>query len=846
MKTRENHQLGAKQMAYSANSPDLAPLEKHAPRSPCVTVASALAIGIVLDRYLRLDPSMLHGALLALLCCWLLSIACRVSLRVITTCIVTGLLVLGALWHHQQWFDRASNDIENLLTHERRLLKVRGRTVGFTTRIVREDCFEAGRLAPPLTRFNVEVSDVMTVTGWVPHSGVIRVDVEGPFELAPGDSVEVFGWAQKFRGPANPGEPDYRIGQQAQRVRGTLRPANTKLIKVDVERRSWLSAGRHWLRKKCDEALREQLDGDSLAAALAFLLGDRSLLSSEVRNAFIETGTMHVLAISGVHVTVLAMFVAGICRVLGGRGRFVVLVVLLVSAAYLAIADVRPPMTRAFVLIVVWAAEQWLVKRAISFNSLALAAIVILYLNPTDLFDVGAQLSFLAVATMIWWARLERRWLPGLFPSFRSELPMHWLERFARRNWARLWRLGVRSLLLSIVIWLVTVPLVAATFHVVSPIGPMVNVPLAVVASPALWVGFLFVIAAPISTSLAGGLGVTLDWLLTAMLGIVRWAASVPYGHVYVPAPPEWWLHGIYAAIGALMLLWLYRLSGRVCLAGVVAWSLFGASLALRPEPHEGLRCTFLSVGHGCAVVIETPEGRVLAYDIGCKTAADFAKRVVSQALWQRRHRGVDALVLSHADADHFNGVRGLLKSTPVARVYASPAFLATQQRGAFDALSAVRERGLPLQPLTSGDAIVLEPGIEFRVLHPHESANYESDNAGSVVLELKYAGRTILLTGDLEGSGLQSLLQQPARQVDVLMAPHHGSLNDNPVELMRWASPRWVVASAGRTVSLARLQERYGTDSRVMATSIDGAIEFEISPSGNIRVQTYGTEDDE
>ncbi len=831
-------------MPYSLSESEFGPLETHAPRTPCVTIALALSVGIVTDRYLCLDAATMKWSLPLLVGCWLLA-RCQKHVRVSTACILLLLFDVGAHWHHQHWFERSPNDIEHLLSHERLLLKVRGRVVGFPTTIIREDCFEAGRSAPPLTRFTVDVSEVKTVTGWVARSGSIRVDVEGTMRLAPSDFVEAFGWAQKFRGPANPGEPDYRRGQQAQRVRGTLRPANTELIKVDVTQRSQLSAARYWLRQKCEVALRENLQGDSLATALAFLLGDRSLLSSSVRNAFIETGTMHVLAISGVHVTVLAMFVASICRLFGGRTRFVVFVVLLVSAAYLAIADVRPPMTRAFVLIVVWAAEQWLIKRAITFNSLAFAATVILLLNPTDLFDVGAQLSFLAVATMIWWARLERRWLPSLFPNFRSELPMHWGERLARRSWARLWRLAVRSLVLSIVIWLVTVPLVAATFHVVSPIGPVVNVPLALVASPALWVGFLFVMASLVSSTLASVLGFVLDLLLKAMVAIVQWAASVPYGHAYVPAPPEWWLHGIYAAVGTLMLLWLYRRSGRVCFAGVVAWSIFGASLALRPDQPNGLRCTFLSVGHGCAVLIETPQGRVLAYDVGCISAADFAKRVVSQALWERHRRSIDTLILSHADADHFNGTRGLLSAVPVSRVLVGPAFLATKQLGAIDALAAVRERGVDARPVVSGDVIALDPSVELRVLHPAESKDYESDNAGSVVLEVKYAGRSILLTGDLQGSGLQSLLHQPARPIDILMAPHHGSLNDNPVELLRWANPKWVVASAGRTISLTRLRDRYGEESRVLATSYEGAIEFEISPSGRVSVQTYGVADE-
>lgn len=821
------------------HSEDSSGVQKHLPRTPCATLALAIATGIVVDRFLDLDPLVLSWSLLVLFVGWFVAHA-RHADRLGTACLLVLLMALGALHHHRHWFDRADDDVERLLSNERRLLRVRGQVSGFPTKIVREDSYEGGRPLPPITRFNLDLTEVKTLDGWASQSGALRVDVEANFEVAPGDSVEVFGWAQKFRGPANPGEPDYRLGQQAQRVRGTLRPANTQLITIDRERRSWLGRTRQWLRQKCESALREQLQGDSLATALAFLLGDRSLLSSDIRNAFIETGTMHVLAISGVHVTVLAMFVATISRIVGCGGRVMVLVVLFVSAAYLAIADVRPPMTRAFVLIVVWAAEQWLIRRTITFNGLAFAAMVVMVLNPADLFDVGAQLSFLAVATMIWWARMESRWLPMLIVPVGPELPRSIFVLL----WRRAWRLAARSCVLSFVIWLVTVPIVAATFHVVSPIGPLINVPLAVVASPALWVGFLFVMAALIHPVLASSVGAVLNFLLWLMVVIVRWAASVPYGHAYVPSPPSWWLFGIYGVIATLMVLWLFRRRSPWVVAGAIAWSLFGASLALRPEPQSGLRCTFLSVGHGCSVLIESPNGSVVVYDVGCISAPDFAKRVLSQAIWERRRRAIDLLLLSHADSDHFNGVRGLLGTVPVRRVVLSPAFLKTSQRGAVETLESIRQYGVPIDAVVNEDMIADDPAVELRVLHPESSTSYDSDNAGSLVIEVRYAGRSLLLTGDLEDSGLRALLKQAPRPIDILMAPHHGSLNDNPPELMRWARPKWVVASAGRNVSVTKLRDRYGEDARVLATSHEGAIEFEISSTGRVSVRTFGRDE--
>lgn len=807
--------------------------ESQSLRAPCVTLALALCVGIVLDRYAYFVPAALWNTAIVGATAWAIAFG-RKNYRLSSAALLVTVGALGALHHHRHWFERSDNDVSRLLHPGKQLLRIRGRVIGFPTSILRESRGRPFEQAP-LTQFVVELEAVKTTTGWTPQTGRLRVDVASKLELAPNDQVEVFGWAYRFRAPANPGEPDYRLGQQAMEVRGFMRPANQRLVKVKYNERTWYNQFRLSLREKCRTSLQAHLKGDSLATALAFLIGDRSLLSTEVRNAFIETGTMHVLAISGVHVTVLGMFVATLCRSMRFGCRLVVVVVLAIAAMYLAIADVRPPMTRAFVLIVVWAVEQWMCRRSMTFNGLSIAALVILLLNPPDLFDVGAQLSFLAVGTMIWWARIEQR-IPILVMPSRDDLPMSIARRFGRS----LWKMALRSFVLSIVIWLVTTPLVATVFHVISPIGPVVNAPLAIVASPALWVGCMFLMASVLHPELATWFGWTLDLLMKAMLWLVRLGANIDYGHWYVPSPPDWWLFVVYGAIAVLMLVWLVRRRSRWLLAATVCWCLFGASLASRPTPAAELRCTFLSVGHGCAVLLESPQGHVLVYDIGCIGSGEIAQRAVTHALWHRRHRHIDWLFVSHADADHFNGVAGVLQTIPVKRFLSSPAFLRSHQWDARECLRTARRLGLNVETVTAGDQFAFDEGVELRVLHPESEQSYRSDNSSSVVLEVTYAGRRLLLTGDLEDDGLHQLLSQPARSIDVLMAPHHGSLNDNPPELGQWARPRYVVASAGRNVSLTKLRQQYGDDARVMATTNSGAISVVISATGSLRVEPH------
>ena len=166
------------------------------PRTPCATLALEISTGVVIDRFLYLDPLVMSWSLLVLFLSWLAAYLHRAD-RLGTACLLVLLMALGALHHHQHWFDRANDDVERLLSNDRRLLRVRGRVSGFPTKIVREDSYEGGRPLPPITRFNVELTEIKTLDGWASQSGALRVDVEANFEVAPGDFVEVFGWAQR-------------------------------------------------------------------------------------------------------------------------------------------------------------------------------------------------------------------------------------------------------------------------------------------------------------------------------------------------------------------------------------------------------------------------------------------------------------------------------------------------------------------------------------------------------------------------------------------------------------------------------------------------------------------------
>jgi competence protein ComEC len=591
------------------------------------------------------------------------------------------------------------------------------------------------------------------------------------------------------------------------------------------------------LRSQAEELLERNVRGRELAVASAILLGNRTHLDADLRDAFVQSGTMHVLAISGLHVGILAGFVWLAARGLGLPVAATTAVVLSVVVGYALITDVRPSIVRATVMIAVICVGQSANRSVSGLNALSVAALLILLWNPTDLFDVGAQLSFLAVLGMIAagvWKR-DRDVAPAMPPA---------LPRFgivgrvagAAGGWL------FKMIVTMAAIWLFTAPLVVARFHVISPIGLLVNILLIPFASVVLGFGFLLLFAGLLFPTTQPLTAALFDGSLKFLLFIVDWGATMRLGHFYAPGPQEWWLAAYYVLLAAAAIPLAGRRFRIWGWCGVCAWMIAGLSLGLSPPRQHGLRCTFLAMGHGVGVLIETPDGKTLLYDAGTIGNAERATRTVQSALWQRGRSRIDGVVVSHADLDHLNGVPGVMKTVPVGTMFVARPFLDFEQKPVAVVCDMARKRRVPIRIVRDGDRLRLDEEVTIRVLHaPWDSL--ETDNANSVVLEIEYAGRRILLTGDLEKAGLQRLLSLPKRPVDVLLSPHHGSPAANPAELADWAQPRHVVISGGRRAKVEDLRRTYAK-SQVFSTHHDGAVTVEISPAGELNATPFYRKD--
>ncbi|MBI1346116.1 MBL fold metallo-hydrolase [bacterium] len=269
-------------------------------------------------------------------------------------------------------------------------------------------------------------------------------------------------------------------------------------------------------------------------------------------------------------------------------------------------------------------------------------------------------------------------------------------------------------------------------------------------------------------------------------------------------------------------------------------WINVGLAWGLLPSFSTGLTCEIVAVGHGLAVVMHSADGRTLLYDAGSLAGPDIATEAVSQALWSAGQTQIDACIISHADADHCNGLPGLTERFECGTLLTHPTFARHTGTTVQHVLTSWSDSGGVHHEMARGDRILWSPDVQLSVIHPASEEAYSRDNANSLVILVEYAGRRVLLTGDLEREGLEDVLRLPREAVDLVISPHHGSRNANPPEFGAWTNPVAVIVSGSNPSILDGLQDRYPPETRLWSTATSGRIRCHITAEGELTVQPF------
>jgi competence protein ComEC len=780
--------------------------------APLLPVALGLAVGIGIDAAVA-PPFWLAVGVGVLTAPALVAIRRRHWLFG-AGCLFVGALAAGAARHHVAYRRVPANHIVRYTCGEPILTTVTGRLVTEPS-AARANYGAFDRWVPRAmrTRCLLAADTLAGKDGPLCVQGLLRATIREPaLTLRGGDRVALTGWLYRPHPPDNPGEPDWPVYNRRQSVLAGLSVNDAASVRhLDAGSPRFVTR----FRRHCRLLLLDNVttrDPASVSLLEALILGSRSTVDRTINEAFIATGLVHILSVSGAHLAMLAGAIWFVAALAGRSRRQTAGLVLVAVLAYAALAEPNPPIFRATVMTVLLCVSIWLRRPVRTANWLAASAIVILGVRPTDLFDAGFQLSYVALIGILylspairdgWRAAVQR--LRRVDPADAVLVPAiaQTPQRFRRLRKGAVyleWAFAV-----AIAAWLAGLPLALYHFGQSSTWGWLNSVLLAPFISVLMFVGFIKLILTalwPSVGSLLGPVVAAVTWLVDE---IVRALASVPGVTFMIPSPPGALVVVAILAMGLWAARRAFRIPGHLvalsmlgCLAGGVFWYTPG-----RPGDDE-LHIRVASVGDGLTTIIRLPDGRGLLYDCGASPPYEMYRSTLRPALGYEGIRCLDAVILSHPNLDHYSGLLDLARFVPIREVWATShlAAHASHAKASGYLVDQLTARGTPIRELHAGDRLLNTGGATLEILWPPPRAERPDldSNDSSLVIRVTYHGHSVLLTGDIEREPQQWLTEHADVHADVLLLPHHGSVKAWTAGFVHAVAPACVVRSSGES----------------------------------------------
>ena len=652
-------------------------------------------------------------------------------------------------------------------------------------------------------------------------SGLIRVSTNEPaLHIKMGDELVITGKVY-LRSKQDSVSGNYI---RKDRILAGMYIEHNELIKkrASAGNNSWLN-DLQAVRDRVSDILLQGRSGSKAGTIYnALLLGERKEISSEIKDDFLRSGTMHYLSLSGLHVAMLTGFLWFALRVVGVPRLLQGLLPLVFVICYMILVPNRPPIFRAGLIMIMFCIAFIMRKSSSGLNLLAFSCLVLLVVKPLNFFDIGFQLSYGVVISLIIIS-------PDFFVRvFEDPTKIKLVERYSltmldTRRWHEIWRDRVRqyflySIAVSVVAWMVSVPLVCYSFNRISWLAPVNSVILAIPVTAAMAAGVIKVMLGMIMS-----LGPVSVLLLNApaelLLFLNRSLASVPMTAENVGELPGWFY--LLYLILVLMVLYFAFLRRYLKVKKLICcWILLFVVMVFLVGSNKrvySMEVHVLPVGHGCCVVCRLPSSRVIMYDCGSYDDFNLVEYRVMPYLRKLGIDRIDALVVSHLDMDHYSGVPDLLSSIGVGKIFMPICYADHFSASDCDYMQMVKKESVEVGLLECGSMI---SGDNWRVevLWP-ESYGYENPNNGSVVARISDSSKSVLFCGDIEPKSIRKLIESGVDlSADYLLLPHHGQYSSELKELISKVRPD-TIAVSGRQLDGKRKEQLAGLGYNIQET---------------------------
>ncbi|MDX1671716.1 MAG: DNA internalization-related competence protein ComEC/Rec2, partial [Balneolaceae bacterium] len=628
---------------------------------------------------------------------------------------------------------------------------------------------------------SIRVSHTLTLDRALSVRAVIEpADLTSMQEPAPGDRLHITATVLPLEGRRNPHDFDYRQYLASKGILLQITVDTLHSLHQDGYRRGW-----HRIRKGVLSLIDRNFDPPTRPLARALLIGHKEELDPELRIRFSRAGLAHVMAVSGLHVGfIIAPFWLAIpffwTLRYGRQAGMVLLAGLLLF--YAGITGFSESVSRAAITGGFITYGRLFHKARDAKNLTAVSALIILLINPSDLFSIGFQLSFAAVYIILLVLPVLQRMLPP------------WI----RYRW---YGKPVMIILVSLIVQVGLYPLLAHYFGEFSLIGPVANalaVPLLGLAVP---LGLALLPVAWLFPAAGWWLNIPVRFLVDGLNRFVEQVGSLEWSWI-TTGPVSPMLFCIWtAAILTIAALHLPRLRWKmvILLLGLLVIGQVKRWIHTTRGPE--LTVTIFDVGQGDAALIETAGGSTLLIDCGRWTPGyDSGTRVIGPHMKKEGLSHLDAVILTHPHADHIGGILSLMDRVSIDTIYNAgyryDSQLYRSYRTKADSL------GIPVRSVTRGMKIRLDPTVRLFIYAPEPGITVDDPNRRSLVAELVYGHTEFLFTGDAYRKQEDSIVRRYGSLVDTdfLKVGHHGS---------RTSSSRPFLKRAGADIAVVSVAER-------------------------------------
>ena len=617
-----------------------------------------------------------------------------------------------------------------------------------------------------------------------------------PENLHPGRAVSFRGSLYHPRGAVNPDGYDFREALLQRGVTVGLYGSDDLSVSTP-DHFSFSGTVASW-RHRLSMSLIESLGEETGAYASALLLGIRSLIPSEDRQAFSRLGIAHILSVSGFHVGMLVGVLAALFHFLRLHPSVRLLLYSAILFFYAAICGMNQPVVRASILLILSLSGRILNRPRSGIHMLSAALFIMTFISPVQVTAASFQLTFCAVAGLIWIMPLARRYHP-----FRSRILCRLFESLIITFGVQL------GLLFPELLFFQRLPLLVFLFNLPAMLISGVLIAL-------FWVDLLLLPVSGLSGILSGPLSAVTGFLLTG----VRSLGSLPGLTLWIHTPTVFTGIGVILMFAGLCSFVHIRHCVRACMLTVGTTVLI---LSLLPVPHTETEYIQLSAGNADAAVLWDKD-KVYVMDTGEDdgTLSSFlrARRLIP-----------DAVIVTHLHADHAGGLRSLIEDDIPVRMLLLPVGAESQQvhPDLISILDRLRDSGTEFVYLSRGDEIPLPSG-KISVLWPENMRIRPGQDANnySLVTHINLKETVLLQTGDISGS-YEHYAAFPA---DILKIAHHGSRSSTSPEFLEAVSPVTALLSCRQISRVNNIRDRFD-GIRVYSTPVSGAITIRFEENG-------------